>query len=288
MRRSINILQDLEQIHTIQDLTEVFESIASLRIAKIRDRVVASKDFFDELWQTYTELRIDPKERLNIEGRAKKDRTVLLAVTAEGKLSGGIDESIIESLKKARESQPKTDVMVIGAHGLGLAQQQKIKVNQSFSLPPSDVNFSVSNIIDALANYKQISVFYQTYESLRLQKVAHIELIGAVRDLSEGLAEGAEIISSQDYIFEPGLEEIADYMESFMMGVALIQIIMESKLAQYASRFNTMSAAKDRAHTLADDYSMQYYKARRSESDDRLKETIAATVQQRTSGGKQG
>ena len=63
MKRAIVIQQDLTQIHTVEDLTTVFESIASVKIAKIRNRVVASKEFFAELWQTYRSLRVDQKEQ---------------------------------------------------------------------------------------------------------------------------------------------------------------------------------------------------------------------------------
>lgn len=284
MRRAITIKHELEQIHTIEDLTGVFESIASIRIAKIRNRVVSSKEFFTELWQTYAGLRIDPKIRLKRPGRAKKNRNVCLAVTAEGKLSGSIDEQIIKAMLE--DYMPdKTDIMVIGSHGASKLDQHDIKTVKTFPLPASDLNFNVSDIIDAVNDYNHISVFYQTYESLRSQKVARIDLLTAVRDLSEGISEGTEIVSSRDYIFEPNVNEVADYMESVMMGVALIQVIMESKLAQYASRFNTMSTAKYRANTLTKEYTHKYYQAKRSESDERLKETIRVSAKQTTFGG---
>jgi F0F1-type ATP synthase gamma subunit len=49
---------------------------------------------------------------------------------------------------------------------------------------------------------------------------------------------------------------------------------MESKLAQYANRFNTMSAGKRRATELAAEYRRSYYRAKRSEGDERLKEIM--------------
>jgi F0F1-type ATP synthase gamma subunit len=59
-----------------------------------------------------------------------------------------------------------------------------------------------------------------------------------------------------------------------MMGVALIQVIMESKLAQYAARFNAMNSAKHRATDLVTDFNLQYHRAKRAEGDERLKEII--------------
>lgn len=282
MRRAINIQSELNQIHTVEDLTEVFESIASIKISKIRNRVVASKAFFAELWQTYSGLRIDPKLRMSrLKSQGTKD--AYLVVTSEGNLSGDVDEQIIEEMlgSYSKATEPP-DVIVIGSHGLTQLRQKTIPVAKAFTMPASDTNFSVTDIIETLSSYKHTVVFYQTYESLRVQKAAQIGLVAAVQDLSESV-EGGEVVSSRDYIFEPGIEEIADYLESVMLGVALIQVIMESKLAQYAARFNAMSSAKRRAGELKTDYSLQYHRAKRAEGDERLKE-IMKVVKHRQKG----
>jgi F-type H+-transporting ATPase subunit gamma len=276
MRRAISIAQDLNQVHTVEDLTQVFESIASIRISKIRNRVVASKTFFGELWQTYSGLRIDPSQRMTHRTRTQHGKNVFVVVTAEGNLSGEIDEEIVTTMLDAYSKVPpdSTDIIVLGSHGQAQLRQRTMPIAKAFSMPASDVNFSVTDIIAALSQYDHISMFYQTYESLRVQKVAHIELLAAVKDLSEDVEGNVEVVSSRDYIFEPSVDEIADYLESVMMGVALIQIIMESKLAQYAARFNAMNSAKHRAGELVTDYTLQFHRAKRAEGDERLKEII--------------
>lgn len=273
MRRAATIQNDLAQTRIIEDLTEVFESIASMHIAKIHRRVVTSKQFFAELWQTYTALRVDPSERLQRK-HATKGRNVLVAITGEGKLSGNADEQVVQALRSAYNPNQPQDIMVVGSHGLNLLRALGAQVTHSFAMPASDVDLNVSDLLAILNDYDQISVFYQTYESLLVQHVARIELISAVQSLGKGVTKSENTVSSQDYIFEPGINEIADYLESFMMGVAVMQIIMESKLANYANRFNTMSAAKKRAGELASGLRLDYYRAKRNESDERIKEVI--------------
>lgn len=280
MKRAITIKQELATIHTVEDLTEVFESIASLHIAKIRNRVVASKEFFAELWQTYRGLRVDPAKRL-ARKHVAKGRNVFVAITADSKLSGEADEQVIASLLDAYKTADNTDILVIGSRGAARVRASGAQVAGVFPLPAGDVGFSVSDILTSLTNYDKIAVFYQTYESLRLQKVARIDLISAVRALGEDVGEEGETVSSRDYIFEPGLDEIANYMESVMMGIALIQIIMESKLAQYAGRFNAMSAANRRAQKLSGTFKTAYHRAKRAESDERLKEILKVTQRAR-------
>ena len=278
MRRAIAIQQDLDQIHTVEDLTGVFESVASIKIAKIRNRVIASKEFFAELWQTYRGLRVDPREQLLRKSRKTNGRNVLVAVTTEGKLSGEIGNKVIEDVVTAYSGAKDLDVIVLGSHGATQLHEKGVEIKQTFQLPESDVQFSVAEMIAALQEYEQISVFYQTYESLRIQRVGRIELVSAVHELSDQVdadkEEKVEIVSSHEYIFEPGAAEIANYLESLMMGVALSQVLLESKLAQFASRFNAMNAAKHRAHDLGTEYSLLYHRAKRAEGDERLKEIM--------------
>jgi ATP synthase F1 gamma subunit len=285
MRRAIAIRDDLIQTRTIEDLTDVFENIASMHIAKIHDRVVASKVFFADLWDTYQELRVNPKDHFTHQRQLIGGHKVLLAITTEGKLSGGIDEMIIDGMLANYTDPAHTQVMVIGSNGVALLQRRGIKIAHTFSMPEHDSNFSVSNIIEAMDGAGEIAVFYQTYESLRVQKVVSIELNSAVRELSEDVKEHKKVVSSRDYIFEPSIDKIAEYMESVMFGVALIQVVMETKLAQYANRFNNMSRAKQKASDLAKDFRLQYYHAKRAENDERLKEMIRAV---RTLNGGMG
>ncbi len=278
MRRALTIQQEAGQIQTIEELTGVFESIASLKIARLRNRVVASKEFFDELWQTYSQLRIDPATRIGQRNKKMDDGAIFVLVTGEGKLSGEIDDLIVEKFLEAYTT-PGAAVAVIGSHGLAKLRERGIDVTYQFPLPESDDHISVADIIEPVSKYSRAVVFYQTYESLRTQKVASIELASAIQELSSDVDDAdAEVVSTKDYVFEPGINEIAEYLESLMMGVALTQVIMESKLAQYASRFNAMSSAKRRAHDLATDLSNQYYRSKRNEGDERLKEVMKVIV----------
>jgi F-type H+-transporting ATPase subunit gamma len=61
-----------------------------------------------------------------------------------------------------------------------------------------------------------------------------------------------------------------------MLEIALSQVILESRLAQYASRFTAMSSAKKRAKELQLELVMAYNRARRGEADDRIKEIVNA------------
>ena len=69
-----------------------------------------------------------------------------------------------------------------------------------------------------------------------------------------------------------------------MMQIAISQLILESKLAQYASRFRAMSASHQRADETRGDLHMEYNRAERALKDERLKEIINGMKKSKAGG----
>ncbi len=276
MKRPLAIQQEFNQIGTVEDLVSIFEAIASIHIGQIRDKVLASTDYFNELWQVYSQLRLskeESKERLSIQ---KGQGTALVAITSDSGLIGDIDERILQVLLQTRATiQGKQDLFVLGAHGASLLRQRHVQPTQAFPLPDVEKGSSVQKLAELFGKYEHVTVYYQTYISLMRQDVAHIDLFSAVRTLGEVSRSGDQLISSQNYIFEPSVKEIISYMESVMVGIALGQVLLESQLAQYASRFNAMYAAKAKAKELRSDLGLELHRAKRAVSDERIKEVLS-------------
>jgi F-type H+-transporting ATPase subunit gamma len=281
MRRSLGIEKELAQTATIQGLTAVFESIASIRIAKVKDRAATSQAFFSELWQIYTQLRVDRNTRLGnrkyIGHQAKPN--VFLVLTSEGALSGDIDERIIREVINQYDPNT-TDLVVVGAHGATQLASNNINVKQYFRLPDVDQALDVGPIVAQLIDYAHPSVFYQKYVSLAVQEVDRIDLLAHVQALGEESEQTGEVISPREYLFEPSIETVVGYLESVMLEIAIGQVILQSRLAQYASRFNAMYAANTTAKDLETELGMRYRRAKRAESDERTKEVINAMINQ--------
>lgn len=276
MRRASTIIKETEQITTVEDLTGVFESIASTQVAKIKNKVELSKEFFRLLWQQYSAIRIDPANRITSTEREEKNgRTVYIVISAEAGLSGDIDQRLIETMMQSYD-KTATDIIVLGSHGATQLTQRGVHFVHFFKVPESENYIDVSPVINAIKPYSSIVVYYEEYVSLGVQEIKTLDLISSMRDMSDGANSDGNVITDEDTIFEPSLDEIAEQMEATMMTLAFAQTILESSLAQDASRFNAMAVAKKRAGELVTMYKMEYHRAKRSESDRRLREVMVS------------
>ena len=286
MSRASDIEKEAKEIGTVQDLTSVFESLASTQVAKVKNKVELSKDFFQLIWKRYSSIRIDPKTRITNRALAEPGaKKVFVIISAEAGLSGDIDQRLIGTMRQDYDPAT-TDIIVLGSHGASQLSQQGISYVHFFQVPESDQYIDVGPVIEAVAPYAQIVVYYEEYVSLGVQNIKSIDLISSMRTLSEDADE--DTMTADDTIFEPSLDEIADEMEVTMMRLALSQTILESSLAQAASRFNAMAVAKKRAGELVDDYMLEFHRAKRADSDRRLREVlISLKKKRRMTGGAQ-
>lgn len=282
MRRPNIIQKETEQIETVEDLTGVFESLATTQIAKVKDKVETSKDFFDLLWSKYSAIRVDPKSRITQREDVYKTKQAFVVISAEAGLSGDIDLRLVEAV--LHDYDPKTtDIIVVGSHGAQQLKQREVIYSRFFKVPESDNYIDVSPVIKSIEPYKQVKVYYEQYVSIGVQNIATIDLIQSIKTMSEDTEDGENIISEIDTIFEPSLDEIADIMETAMMSFAFSQVILESGLAQDASRFNAMAVAKKRAMELVDLYKLEYHRSKRSDNDRQMREVMVSLKRKKRS-----
>ena len=273
MRRASVIQKEMGQIVTVKDLTGVFESISSTRIAKVRTKVEVSTSFFDRLWKLYVALRLDPGADFR-GGEHGNGRQAYVMISAEGGLSGDIDLRLIEAVL-SNYDPTTTDLIVIGGHGTSQLTQRGIPYKYSFRVPTSENYIDVSPILKVISDYTEVRVYYETYVSLGVQEIKQIDLVSQVKTMSADV-EADLPMTDVDTVFEPSLDAIIDQMEKTMMGLAFSQVILESGLAQDASRFNAMVVAKKRSSDLVTEYNLDYHRSKRSESDRRLREVMTS------------
>lgn len=273
MDQANDISAQEQAMQTLVGLTNVFEGIASMRIAEVKNQVIQSKDFFSELWHIYQQIRVGSEFHFGRGGEDSIDKDLIIIITAEGGFSGDIDEKLIRlMLRDYHEAQH--DIIVVGHHGALQLVQADVHFQHYYKLPSKDRDINVGPLVAAVQKYRSTVVYYQTYVSLMVQDVKRIELSAAVQEQGKAIKEGDEEISERNYIFEPSTYAVIDHLERSMLYIALEQVILESKLAQYASRFRAMTTAHDKAKASLAEVRQHLNRAKRANKDERLKEIM--------------
>ena len=286
MRRPLEIKAEEASVRSVVSLTSALESLSSMQIAKTKNKVLISNQFFDEVWNIYKQIRVDVLFNF---GRAPEEKPIekelLILITAKAGLSGDIDQRLIRKFLE-RYDETKHDVLVIGYHGALKLKQAHVDYTYYFDLPENDY-INVDPLMDITRKYARSRIFYQNYVSLSQQTIEDVDLSevvsskGRVADLD---TVGDDVVSEKTYIFEPSSYAVAAYLENSILRLTISQFIYDSRLAQVASRFKAMSAAKERSIENANELHVEYNRAKRNQVDTRLKESLAGLKKIRAGG----
>lgn len=287
MKRPLEIAAEEKSMRTIVSLTSAFESLSSMKIMQTKNKVLISNEFFNEVWNIYKQIRMDVMFNFG-RGAGEKpiEKELLILITAPGGLSGDIDNRLIKKFRQHYDAA-KNDIIVIGHHGAQQLDQLKIHYNLYFDLPQKDI-INVDPLVREIKRYRKSRVFYQNYISLTQQDIRDLDLsevvsrMGKIADLD---TVGSDKITERTYIFEPNSFMVAAHLETSILRLTLTQFIYDSRLAQLASRFQAMSAAKERSIDTAKELHTQYSRAKRALVDVRLKESLAGLKKIRAGGG---
>lgn len=288
MRRPLEIKAEEADARSVVSLTSALETLSSMQIAKTKNKVLISNQFFEEVWNIYKQIRVDVLFNF---GRAVDEKPInkelLILITAKGGLSGDIDNRLIKKVIE-RYDEKKNDVLVIGHHGALKLKQAHIDHTYYFDLPERDF-INVDPLMDITRKYAQSRIYYQHYISLSQQEIKDVDLSevvsskGRVVDLA--LATD-DLVTEKTYIFEPSSYAVAAYLENSILRLTISQFIYDSRLAQVASRFKAMSAAKERSIANASALHLEFNRSKRNLVDTRLKESLAGLKKIRAGGAE--
>lgn len=288
MKRPLEIQAEERSMRTIVSLTSAFESLSSMKIMQTKNKVLISNQFFDEVWKIYSQIRVDAMFNFGREKHEKPiDKELLILITAPSGMTGDIDQRLIKRFKEYYKPEEHF-IIVIGHHGAQQLEQQKIRYDLYFNLPKKDF-INVDPLVAEIKKYRKSRVFYQHYISLSQQEIKDrdlsevVDTMGKITDLE---SVGDDKISEKNYIFEPNTYAVTAHLEMSILRLTLAQFIYDSRLAQLASRFRAMSAAKERSIETANDLHTQYSRAKRALVDVRLKESLAGLKKIRQAGNE--
>ena len=286
MRRPLEIKAEEADARSVVSLTSALETLSSMQIAKTKNKVLISNQFFEEVWNIYKQIRVDVLFNYGrVEGEKPIDKELLILITAKGGLSGDIDNRLVRKVVEYYD-ETKHDVMVIGHHGALKLKQSHIDSTFYFDLPEKDY-INVDPLMDITRKYARSRIFYQHYISLSQQEIKDVDLSEVVsskgRAIDLALASD-DLVTEKTYIFEPSSYAVAAYLENSILRLTISQFIYDSRLAQVASRFKAMSAAKERSISNANELHLEYNRAKRNLVDTRLKESLAGLKKIRAGG----
>jgi ATP synthase F1 gamma subunit len=251
------IAENLEALNSLKDLAESYEEIAVIRMQKIKDSVLKTRDFLQELSDVFVDLKSsydrDVKDLLIKRKQGSKTilpllqkngKTLMVYLSSNGRLYGSVTQKtyklLIADLKKPEGKA--ADLMIIGSAGKEMFENSGMgKPFTFFDLPDIGVDVDhIKELMTKFLQYEQVHVYYGKFDNVVNQSPIGTSITG--ENIFE--SEVKEVVAREDrFIFEPVLEKIFYFFETQIIANLFSQTLLENQLARHASRVNAMEEA---------------------------------------------
>jgi F-type H+-transporting ATPase subunit gamma len=277
-------------VGSVGDFTNALQQIATIRMIKLRDKVVASRVFVETAADLLSELttlrntlhtedlvKLERKKvasRAGIKTKEHDERSAVIVITSNQGLTGRYNIEIYQKVEKILEMEKNSDFYVIGKKGQEVFQNGKFKV-RSFPYEVPD-NFGIEDLkrlITLFDYYGKVTLVYSHYVNSAIRDIVALSVV------SPALPPDPDAKKMKGrYIFEPDIDRLIEGVTRKLQAALFQQQILDARLSQFSAQMIGMKTASDNANDLLGELRVDYNKQRRKMIDKKISEVFAGSA----------
>lgn len=270
----------IRSVKNISQVTRALEAVSASRVRKAEAAVRESRPYSTKAWHVLRHLALQPARgqvHPLLTEREEIQRILMLVVTGDRGLAGAYNSNVIRfALERMRQQESEVSYVVVGRKGRDVLSRRGVDLRATFSELPAEPEYSDVSAIGRLliddyleGSVDRVLIIYTEFVNMLRQDVAikqllplEIEDVGG-RIESETLRRVAETEGPHPaYIYEPGQEELVDFILPRFTQIQIYQAILESLASEHAARMVAMRNATENANEFAQDLQLEYNKVR--------------------------
>jgi len=279
------IKRRIGSVKSTQKITRAMELIASSRIIRAQQRVNEARPYADGMRRLMASVagragRIDhpllrPRDEVSAVGT--------IVVTADRGLAGAYNSNVLRRAERDMQSHGKDNkLFLLGKKGVTYFRFRGYEFEDSWigrSDQPriEDAREVAKAVADAFSEGEvdQVRLAYTRFESALTQRPTITQILPLPREELEEMREQQEDEGPQpQYEFEPGPEEILEYLLPRYVEGLIYQGMLEAAASEHAARRRAMKAATDNADDLIESLTRNYNQARQAEITTEIMEVV--------------
>lgn len=279
------IQSQVELVNTLKFIAQAFEEISVMRMRKVRESVVDSREFVKQISTVFHDVKSSYQEKIKELMAHKKlagaqpaveDKKLAILISANSKLYGEVVNTVFQRFYESSKAS-NVDLLIIGKLGKELYERETDKKNYLyFEIPDSEVFIQdIQAIMYHLIRYDDIDVYYAHFENILHQSALVSNITG---DEPFEVEEAATKQESTKFFFEPDLEEILTVFKTQVFIALFKQTVHEAHLAHFASRVTAMEQALINVERQSQILYSEQRKAHKQEENKKILERVAGRL----------
>jgi F-type H+-transporting ATPase subunit gamma len=273
-------------VKNTEKITRAMKMVSAVKFRKAQENVMAARPYakkIADILQSLLPACSDIENPLLKEREVK--RICLMVVTSDRGFAGPFNTNLIKEAEKLIKEKYAN---MFNSHNLTLVTLGK-KSFDYFSKRNYDVYAKYVGIFDRLdfinaqkivmdllegfntGKFDKVVMIYNEFKSAAQSKITEEQFLPIASLEAEQNPEG----KVNDYIFEPSVKDIIDYMLPKHLNTQIWRVMLESFASEHAARMLAMDSATNNANELIRDLQLHYNKARQASITKELLEIVS-------------
>lgn len=295
MQNKQELQQNIELVNTMKVITQAYEEISIMRMQKIRNSVLKTRDFLVNLSGVYYDAKQSHNRFMRILIEADEADTISpyailpingkkLAVylSANERMNGDIISKVFHGFANYIKANPDNEILIVGRIGKELyLQRSDLPKNYIYlEIPDDNVKLEhMKDLVEHMVRYQEINMFYGKFLNVVNQEAAVSNITGDKpfdsKIFHNEQKAREEEQSKRKFLYEPSIEDIYKFFETQIFSALLKHTIDESHLARYASRIKAMDESMANIDIKAKALQSEERKLKKSTQNKKQNEAIA-------------
>src|SRR5579884_1276906 len=174
MAQKKKVLEDLEALNSLKNLAQSYEEIAVVRMQKIKDSVLKTRDFLADLSDVFVDLKASYEREVQeilkkrkagdktlLPGLQKNGKTLAVYLSSNGRLYGSVTQKTFKLFVQDLH-QMECDIVVIGSAGKEMFENSSAKRDfEYFELPDTDISVDhIKKLMAKFLPYEKVYIYY--------------------------------------------------------------------------------------------------------------------------------
>ncbi len=278
MATARELKEDIQFNQHLMDLLEVMKNVAVYQFRTLQGER-DSFPIFTDLAESFFRMG-DFGAVKNPFTKPATDKSAIIIVTSDEGFMGGLNFQVINTAIN-RADADQAELIIVGERGarylkdLGkefTAFKSAIDSGERRALAREVKDHVTEGILGG--RFGNVSVSYATAVSFMIQEVRYIKLL----PFAAGLPKEAKDGSGRDFIAESPLEGIIEYLVEEILAKRLVEILEESKLAEFSARAIHLEKSGQELEDKSKRLNMQYIHAYHELIDKSTRELFASQL----------
>ena len=269
----------IRSMESTKQITKAMEMVAASKLRKAQAQVLASRPYFEILFETINEI-VDANQDFSsayLTARPAK-RIAYVVIAGDRGLAGGYNSNVLKLVMEQIEGKDaivlpvgKKAVDYFRSHGVPMmtqnyAQAEDMTLGDCFTVAKTLCKQFLAGEFD------EIRVAYTNFVSVLSQTPGSLRLLPLLRQET-----GREGMKQTDIVYEPDSVTVFDAIVPEYLGGVLYGALCESRASEQAARRTAMDSATQNAEEMIADLSLQFNRARQAAITQEITEIVAGS-----------